>query len=132
VARAIFGIIFKNQGVFLKIHGLRLDYKETKGPLCKMVGIFWFQIYFSIGNHMDSVHGSWTSASAVHGGHRIEAVVVALWSSCYRPVQATAAHREVGKMKKSSLGFGSDLHRSLYGGKEAAQQRWSFGSGWQR
>jgi hypothetical protein len=24
------------------IHGLRLDYKETKGPLCKTAGIFWF------------------------------------------------------------------------------------------
>jgi hypothetical protein len=53
VARTIFGIIFENQGVFLKIYGLLLDYKETKGPLCKMAGIFWFWIYFSIGNHMD-------------------------------------------------------------------------------
>jgi hypothetical protein len=42
VARGIFGIIFENQGVFLKIHGLRLDYKETKWPLCKTAGIFWF------------------------------------------------------------------------------------------
>jgi hypothetical protein len=53
MARGIFGIIFENQGVFLKIHGGQLDYKETKGPLCKMAGIFWFCIYFSIGNCMD-------------------------------------------------------------------------------
>jgi hypothetical protein len=36
----IVGIIFENYGVVLKIHGLCLDYKETKGPLCKMVRIF--------------------------------------------------------------------------------------------
>jgi hypothetical protein len=42
VYRAIFGITFENQGVFLKIHGLQLDYKETKGLVCKMAGIFWF------------------------------------------------------------------------------------------
>jgi hypothetical protein len=120
VARAIFGTIFKNQGVFLKMHGLWLDYKETKGPLCKMAGIFWFQIYFSIGNRMDRVHGSWTSVGAVHSGHRIEVVVVAHWSSRSRQVWATAAHHEVGKTKKCSSGFGSDLHRSLYDGKEVA------------
>jgi hypothetical protein len=66
----------------------------------------------------------------VHGGHRTEAVVVAQWSSCSRPVQATAARRTVGKMKKSSPVFGFDLHQSLYGGEEAARWWWSFGSGW--
>jgi hypothetical protein len=132
VARAIFEIIFENQGVFMKINGLRLDYKETKGPLCKMVKIFWFQIYFTIGNHMDRFHGSWTSTDSVHGGHRIEAVVVAHRSSCSRPVQATTAHHDVRKMRKSSPGFGSDLHQSLYGGKDVARRRWSFGSGWRR
>jgi hypothetical protein len=130
VARAIFGIIFKTQGVFLKIYELRLDYKETKGSLCKMAGIFWFWIYFSIGNRMDRVHGSWTSAGVVHGGHRTEAAVVAHQSSYSRPVQAMVAHREVGKTKKSSLGFGSDLHQSLYGSKEVVRRRLSFGSGW--
>jgi hypothetical protein len=116
----------------LKIHGLRLDYKETKGPLCKMVGIFWFQIYFSIGNRMDRVHGSWTSAGAIHGGHRTEAAMVAHRSSCSRPIRATAARHEVGKTKKSLSGFSSDLHQSLYSGKEATRRRWSFGSGWRR
>jgi hypothetical protein len=130
VARAIFGIIFKNQGVFVKIRGLWLEYKETKGPLCKIAGIFWFQIYFSIGNPMDRVHGSWTSVGMVHGGHRTEAAVVAHRSSCSRPVWAMVSHHEVAKMKKSSLGFSSDLHRSLYDGKEAARRRWSFSSGW--
>jgi hypothetical protein len=132
VARAIFGIIFENQGVFFKIHGTRLDYKETKGPLCKMAGIFWFCIYFSIGNRMDQVHGSWTSVGAVHGGHRTEAAMVAHRSSCSWSVRATAARHEVGKMKESSPGFGSDLHQSLYGGKEATRRRWSFDSGWRR
>jgi hypothetical protein len=66
----------------------------------------------------------------VHGGHRIEAAVVAHQSSCSRPVRATVAQRKVGKMKKSSPGFSFDLHRSLYGGEEAARRRWSFGLGW--
>jgi hypothetical protein len=122
VARTIFGIIFENQGIFLKIYGLLLDYKETKGPLCKMAGIFWFWIYFSIGNRMDQVHGSWTSAGAVHGGHRTEAAVVARWSSCSRPVWATTARNEVGKTKENSPEFSSDLHRSLHGGKEAVRR----------
>jgi hypothetical protein len=34
----------------MEIHGPRLDYKETKGPLCKFLGILDFQIYFSIEN----------------------------------------------------------------------------------
>jgi hypothetical protein len=64
----------------------------------------------------------------VHGGHRTEAAVVAHRSSYSRPVRATMAHHELGKTKKSSPGFGSDLHRSLYGGEEAPRRRWSFGS----
>jgi hypothetical protein len=79
---------------------------------------------------MDRVHGSWTAAALVHGGPGTEATTVDHWSSCSQQVQATAAHHEVGKMKKSSPGFGSDLHRSLYGGKDVARRRWSLGSGW--
>jgi hypothetical protein len=67
----------------------------------------------------------------VHGGHRTEVVVAAHQSSCSRPVRATAAHHKVGKTKNSP-GFGSDLHRSLYGGKEAARRQWRFGLGWRR
>jgi hypothetical protein len=81
---------------------------------------------------MDRVHGSWTIAGAVHGGHRIEVAVVARQSSCSRSVRATVAHYEVGKMEKSSPRFNSDVHRSLYGDKEAARWRWSFGSGWRQ
>jgi hypothetical protein len=66
----------------------------------------------------------------VHGGHRIEAAVVAHWTSCSQTVQATAAHRKLGKTKKSSPGFGSDLHRSLYGSEEVARWQWSFGFRW--
>jgi hypothetical protein len=82
VVRGIFGIIFENHGVFLKIHGLRLHSKESKGPLYKIVGIFWFQIYFSIGKHRDRVHGSWITAALVHGGPGTEATAVAHQSSC--------------------------------------------------
>jgi hypothetical protein len=80
---------------------------------------------------MYRVHPSWTSAGVVHGGHRTKEAVVAHRSSYSRLVQATAACHEVGKTKMSSPGFGSDLHRSLYSGKEVARRRWGFGSGWQ-
>jgi hypothetical protein len=65
-------------------------------------------------------------------GHRTEAAVVAHRSSCSRSVRATTAHRMVGKTKKSSLGFGANLHQSLYGGEEGARRWWSFSSGWRR
>jgi hypothetical protein len=81
---------------------------------------------------MDRVHGSWAAAALVHGGLRREAMAVAHRSSCSHPVRATAACHEVGKTKKGSPGFSSDLHRSLYGGKEAVRQWWSFGSRWRR
>jgi hypothetical protein len=68
----------------------------------------------------------------VHGGHRIEATVVAHRSSCSWSIRAMAARRNVGKTKKSSPGFGSDLHRSLYGGEEVTRWRWSFSSGWRQ
>jgi hypothetical protein len=64
---------------------------------------------------MDRVHGSWSTAALAHGGPGTE---------------ATVAHHEVGKTKKSSPGFGFDLHQSLYGGKEAVRRRWTFGSRW--
>jgi hypothetical protein len=70
---------------------------------------------------MGRVHGSWTSTGVVHGRHRIEAAAVAHQSSYSQPVWATTAHHEVGKTKKSSPGFSSDLHQSLYGGKEAVE-----------
>jgi hypothetical protein len=38
--------IFFKPGVFLEIWGLRLDYKDTEGPLCKFPRIIDFQIYF--------------------------------------------------------------------------------------
>jgi hypothetical protein len=60
VTRAIFGIIFENQGVFIKICGPRIDFTERQGANCKMVGIFPPRIYFSIEN-------SWWTRSAIHG-----------------------------------------------------------------
>jgi hypothetical protein len=69
---------------------------------------------------MDRVHGSWTAAALVHGGPGTEATVAAHRSSCSRLVWVTVACHEVGKMKKSSSGFGSDPHRCLYNGMEVA------------
>jgi hypothetical protein len=46
VVRGIFGIIFENHGVFLKIHGLRLHSKESKGLFTKLWGFSGFRFIF--------------------------------------------------------------------------------------
>jgi hypothetical protein len=51
VARAISGIIFENQGVFLEILGRWLDYKEIEGPLCKTGLNFWLRFIFQWKKH---------------------------------------------------------------------------------
>jgi hypothetical protein len=65
VARGILEY-FKKQGSSQKFCGLRLDYKEAEGPLCKFPGIIDFWIYFSMENLVDWVHSAWTE-STVHG-----------------------------------------------------------------
>jgi hypothetical protein len=50
VARGISGNIFKTQGSVYKKCGLRLNYGQVQGVICKTVGNFWFQNYFTIGN----------------------------------------------------------------------------------
>jgi hypothetical protein len=42
-ARDIFGIIFQFRGASLRSYGLRVNFKETEGPLCKIPEItdFW-------------------------------------------------------------------------------------------
>jgi hypothetical protein len=133
LARAISGIIFENQVVLLGIYGPQLDFTERHGANSKIEGDFLVSDLFSNGK----LPWTWSMAheprvALVHGGHRTEEAMVAHGSSYSQPVWATVAHREVGKMKKSSPGFGSDLHRSLYGGEEVARRRWSFvlGSRW--
>jgi hypothetical protein len=93
--------------------------QKGRGLTAKLVGIFWFQIYFPKENCESMAHE--LRVVLVHSGHRTEEAVVAHQSSFSRPVWATAAHRDVGKTKKSSSGFGSDLQRSLYGSEEAAR-----------
>jgi hypothetical protein len=55
-------------------------------------------------------------------GPGIDATVVAHQSSCSRPIRATTAHHEVGKMKKSSLGFGGKVARWRRDGGGASAQ----------
>jgi hypothetical protein len=55
VARAVSGIIFENQGVFLKICGPRLDFGQVQGVLRKVLGI-----YFPMKNPVDRFHDAWT------------------------------------------------------------------------
>jgi hypothetical protein len=46
VARATSRNNFENQGSTSIFCGLRLDFRETEGPLCKILGIIEFWIYF--------------------------------------------------------------------------------------
>jgi hypothetical protein len=76
----------------LKMHGMWLDYKETKGPLCKMAGIFWFQIYFSIGNRMDQVHGLWTAQGRLVHGSTVDSIVAGSQGSPELDLAAALGH----------------------------------------
>jgi hypothetical protein len=49
VARVISGIIFKNSRGFLEICGLRVNFKQVQGLLCKVARIFGFWNYFPTG-----------------------------------------------------------------------------------
>jgi hypothetical protein len=51
MGRAISGLIFKNQRVFLKIHGPRLDFTEGQGANCKIGGGFLARNYFPMGKY---------------------------------------------------------------------------------
>jgi hypothetical protein len=62
-------IIFQILGASLRNYGLRVSYKETEGPLCKIPEITDFWIYSEIEKFMDWVYGSWTGGalgSTVH------------------------------------------------------------------
>jgi hypothetical protein len=43
-ARDLFGIIFQFRGASLRNYGLRVNFKEIEGPLCKIPEISDFQI----------------------------------------------------------------------------------------
>jgi hypothetical protein len=129
----VFLEIFRKPGVFLKICGPQVDFAERQGANCKIGGDFLVSDLFSNGKlpcTQPMAHDP--RVELVHGGHKIEAAVVAHRSSCSRSVRSTAAHRKVGKTKKSSPGFGSALHQSLYGTEEVARWRWSFSLGWRQ
>jgi hypothetical protein len=124
--------------LFSKIRGSSWEFMDRDlisqkawGLTAKLAGIFLVSDLFSNGKlpwTRSMAHEPWVALD--HGGHRTEEAVLAHRSSYSQLVRAMEAHREVGETKKSSLGFGSDLHRSLYNGEEAARRRWSFGSGW--
>jgi hypothetical protein len=106
----------------LKICGLLVDFVERQGANRKI------GVDFLVSDLFSNEKLPWTRSMAheprvvlAHGGHRTVVAVVPRWSSCSWPVRAMVAHRKVGKTKKSSPGFGSDLHRSLYGGEEAVR-----------
>jgi hypothetical protein len=78
--RGISGNIFETQGSVYKKCGLRLDYGQVQGVICKMVGIFWFHNYFTIGNDgglgplfmdLSRLYPPWTTRR-----HRLEATGV--------------------------------------------------------
>jgi hypothetical protein len=46
VPRCIFGNIIENLRVLLKFCGLQVNYKKNQGPLCNILGIIDFLIFF--------------------------------------------------------------------------------------
>jgi hypothetical protein len=56
-------IIFQILGASLQNYGLRVNFKETEGPLCKIPKITDFWIYSGIEKFGDWVHGSWTGGA---------------------------------------------------------------------
>jgi hypothetical protein len=62
-ARDPSGIIFQILGASLRNYGLRVNFKETEGPLCNIPKITDFRIYSRIEKFVDWVHGSWTSGA---------------------------------------------------------------------
>jgi hypothetical protein len=56
-------IIFQILGASLRNYGLRVNFKETEGPLCKIPKIIDFWIYSRNEKFMDWVHGSWTGGA---------------------------------------------------------------------
>jgi hypothetical protein len=73
-------IIFQIPGASLRNYGLRVNFKETEGPLCKIPKITDFRIYSGIEKFTDWVHGSWTGgtlgSTVDRSGARTEAAVV--------------------------------------------------------
>jgi hypothetical protein len=56
-------IVFQILGASLQNYGLRVNFKDTEGPLCKIPKITDFWIYSGIENFRDWVHGSWTGGA---------------------------------------------------------------------
>jgi hypothetical protein len=77
--RGLFGISGKWLGLYLEIFSdfgilfgnfvdRGLISGKGRGFSANVAGIFWFRIYFSLGNHMDRVHGLWAAQGRlVHG-----------------------------------------------------------------
>jgi hypothetical protein len=62
-ARDPFRIIFQILGASLRNYGLRVNFKETEGPHCKIPKITDFWIYSGIEKFLDWVHMSWTGGA---------------------------------------------------------------------
>jgi hypothetical protein len=116
-------ILLVSRGSVWNFCGLWLDSAERQGFYAKVAGIFWIGFIFEWRIWwIESIdHGLWVAL--VHDGPRTVEAVVAHWSSCSRPVQATGTRHEVGKTKRSSSGFSSDLHRGLDGSAMMAELR---------
>jgi hypothetical protein len=58
------GIIFQISGASLQNYGLRVNFKKTEGPLCKIPKVTNFWIYSGIEKFVDWVHGSWIGGAS--------------------------------------------------------------------
>jgi hypothetical protein len=57
------GTIFQTLGASLQNYGLRVNFKDSEGPLCKISKITDFWIYSGIEKFVDWVRGSWTGGA---------------------------------------------------------------------
>jgi hypothetical protein len=117
--RDLFGISGKWLRVFLEIFGkpvsswkflgLRLDYNETQGPLCKILRIIDFWIYFL----MEKAHGlspwrRWSMVDRALAGRRgsLELSLAAAPEHVGSPMMAQRRERSTGSPSRASPGHG--------------------------
>jgi hypothetical protein len=103
-------IIFQILGASWRNYVLRVNFKETERPVCKIPEITDFWIYSGIEKFMDWVHGSWTGSAPGSTVDRssasTEAAVAHGWHTAHRARGLTGRVGE-GEQGRARPGDGS-------------------------